>query len=250
MDGRFANQLFQYSFAHCYAEKFGMRLQTPEWIGRDMFGLRDERIQGGMPAMRVENDRIATLLSADAPAITNCHLLGYFNHHSKPYAPFRENIRGLFAPVGPFREAALRLERWMDSLGGPIVALHLRRGDFGYGQFWVAPDEWYLDWLDGIWANLPGARLYIASDSPSAREAFARYNPVSQPDSGVDLGAFNFFIDFLALANANVLGISNSTFSFFAGMLNSRAKMFMRPDPKVGAMRPFDPWDAPVLLQK
>lgn len=35
--GRFGNQLFQYSFARAYAESIGAELQTPDWKGRYIF---------------------------------------------------------------------------------------------------------------------------------------------------------------------------------------------------------------------
>ncbi len=249
-EGRFANQLFQYSFGRCYAEKFALRLQTPEWVGTHMFGLQDDLPTEGLSLYIVENNQMAELLGRDKPAISNCHMTGNFNQHSAVFAPFRDRIRGFLEPKGVFAEAAARFLDWLDAPGGPVVALHLRRGDFGYGKFWIAPEQWYLNWLEELRSTLPGARLYLATDDPSTREAFARFQPVLQGDSKVDLGAFNFYLDFLALAHADAVGISNSTFSFFASMLNSRAKTFVRPDPKAEGLRPFDPWNATVLLEK
>lgn len=39
--GRFGNQVFQYAFAALYADRHGLALETPDWIGRRLFGRRD-----------------------------------------------------------------------------------------------------------------------------------------------------------------------------------------------------------------
>jgi len=51
------------------------------------------------------------------------------------------------------------------------------------------------------------------------------------------------------MTQADVLGISNSTFSFSAAMLNERATMFLRPHWDFRTrFTSFDPWDAEPLL--
>ena len=42
--GRFGNQLFQYAFARTYANKYGFKLQTCDWVGEKIFDLSDTRI--------------------------------------------------------------------------------------------------------------------------------------------------------------------------------------------------------------
>ena len=59
--------------------------------------------------------------------------------------------------------------------------------------------------------------------------------------------------DWFALCRCDALAISNSTFSFSAAMLAAHvagdaAFVAARPDPRVGAMASFDPWDAPSTL--
>jgi hypothetical protein len=49
------------------------------------------------------------------------------------------------------------------------------------------------------------------------------------------------------LAAADLLAVSNSSFSVAAAMLNTRARACMRPDPIECRLVPFDPWNTEVL---
>ena len=51
-----------------------------------------------------------------------------------------------------------------------------------------------------------------------------------------------------AVSQADRLAISNSSFSFTAAMLNTGAQEFVRPDPDLRSLVPFEPWDAQILL--
>jgi hypothetical protein len=68
---------------------------------------------------------------------------------------------------------------------------------------------------------------------------------LAEPPAGAE-----FLVDFFALCRADRLAISNSTFSFVASMLNEGAAECMRPDPKLQALVPYDPWDAEILLDR
>jgi len=247
-NGRFANQLFQYSFGLCYASRFGMELQVPDWVGRHFFQLDDCFISQPLPGKQCDCAEVEALLASDTADLSNMHVAGYFNRHSAVYAPYRDLLRQAFVPRGLFGEAWKQFQSWLRREEGPLVTIHLRRGDFGYDSFWIAEDAWYLAWLEEYYAKKPNAVLYIATDDASTREAFARYQPKVLADSGIDFGDFNFFLDFLALTEADALGISNSTFSFFASMLNTQADCFMRPDRESRQMIPYEPWNAAVTL--
>ena len=55
------------------------------------------------------------------------------------------------------------------------------------------------------------------------------------------------------MTKADVLAVSNSTFSFTAAMLNAQTsaatERFVRPVPEARGLRPFDPWDSSPLLR-
>jgi hypothetical protein len=127
------------------------------------------------------------------------------------------------------------------------VAVHLRRGDFGQGRHWIAQSSWYEQWLDELWQSLDRPVLYVATDDAAIVAELARYRPVTAADLGVSISGAEFYPDFHVLSTADALAISNSTFSFAAAMLNTRAGVFMRPERDGRRLAGFDPWDSPVL---
>jgi hypothetical protein len=195
---------------------------------------------------------------------------GWFQFHSSVYAPYRAKLQRLLQPVDAVQHAlhsALTSLRFsVDAASGArqrrtVVAVHLRRGDyeniaassFGY----IAPTQWYLEWLDRIWPTLSNPVLFVASDELSnVIDDFARFKPetcdslrASMPDSMADLRAA-FYPDFYILANADVLGISNSTFSFSAAMLNTLPNAQFYRAHYADRMVRFDPWNAEPILHR
>jgi len=135
-------------------------------------------------------------------------------------------------------------------MGKTVVGLHLRRGDYGYGIFFVAPSEWYQAWLKEIWGTLEDPVLFIASDEPEkVLVDFAEYNPVTVQDLGLEMPEAPYYPDFWMLSQCDHVAISNSSFSFAPCMLNERGKTFMRPHLPSEKLVSFDPWEAEPLFQ-
>jgi hypothetical protein len=75
--------------------------------------------------------------------------------------------------------------------------LHLRRGDFGKGRFFVAPTDWYRQWLAENWAGWNRPVLYIASDAPDKVVCdFAEYHPVTATELGVEMPGYPDYPDY------------------------------------------------------
>jgi hypothetical protein len=185
-------------------------------------------------------------------------------------APVRERLRHEVRPIpslrGPLEAAWADLRR----RGDVVIGLHLRRGDFDVafsqqGFEFIAPMRAYLDWLEAAWSRFPRPVLFVATDAPAeVLPALARFRPVSAQDLPVrvdpallapDLPPAHaqreaaFFPAWFVLTRCGALGISNSTFSFSAALVNETAREFVRPSPLARALVPFDPWDSePVLL--
>ena len=71
---------------------------------------------------------------------------------------------------------------------------------------------------------------------------------VKLPEGMKDLN-IEFYIDFFMLSKCDVVGTSNSIFSFTACMLNERGKMFVRPHWDFSTkFTVFDPWNSEPLL--
>jgi len=246
--GRFGNQLLQYAYLRSYAEAAGCGVEAGDWIGRDLFGLDDPLVSRPLPRLAEGAFDAAAALAPGSRPPPRVDLAGFFSLPTAVYAHRRDRLRALFELQGSARAAIDGVWRRLDAEGRTLVAVHLRRGDFGYDQFWIAPLRWYREWLAAIWPQLDKPLLYVASDDASALQAFAEYAPVGLAMLGglpPDLG---FLGDFFVLSRAAALAIANSSFSFVAAMLNTRAQHVVRPDPAACRLVDFDPWNAHPLL--
>jgi len=247
-NGRFGNQLLQYAFVKLYAERHGLTLEVPDWIGRDLFELDDPLPSIALPIVEDGAADLFAALQGKAGILRNVNVRGYFAGNTCGWTGFEQGFRKLFAPgrrVRPFLEAAL--DRLCDR-GQTLVALHLRRGDFGSGRFWVAPSEWYLEWLRDLWPKLARPVLFVATDEPRLLETFGAFAAVGSHRLGCEIPGADYLRDHYLLSQADHLAISNSSFSFTSAMLNVRARQFFRPHPDRRALIAFEPWNAPVLL--
>ncbi|MBF0562568.1 MAG: tetratricopeptide repeat protein [Alphaproteobacteria bacterium] len=248
-NGRFGNQILQYGFLRTYAHVHGLGWEAPDWIGRDLFGHNDPMISGGLPILHESDaDLIGSLEKTGANVFVNRDFWGYFAVSTAAYAPYRDFYRSLFN----WSEAARRIVETavaqLRARGRTLVALHLRRGDFGYGPFWIAPESWYVAWLTEIWADLADPVLFIATDDPAVVGAFLAFSPLTGTDLPPPPAGVEFLVDFGVLINADVLAISNSTFSFTASMLNTRTRTTVRPCRDRQGVIPYDPWDAQPFI--
>lgn len=247
--GRFGNQILQYAYLKTHAERHGLDLETPDWIGRPLYGFDDPLPGPPLPSLSEHEHDLATMLTGPRPGLCVDHdVIGYFCGDLTPLSPRRARVRALFTPSAP---VAARVDGAMAALrrhGRTVVALHLRRGDFGGGRFWIAPESWYLDWLAALWPTLDRPVLYIATDDPGVIGAFAAYAPLRADDLAQPLPGAEFFLDHWILSRADALAVSNSTFSVTAALLNPQARAMVRPDRQAGRLVPFDPWSGPALL--
>lgn len=246
-DGRFGNQLLQYGTLRACAARLGLELEAPDWIGRTLYGRDDPLPQAPLPVLLEEEFDLAAALDGRSDACAGRNVVGYFCGDTTPLAPHRALIRSLFTPVGV---AAERVDAALARLRGDgrtVVAVHLRRGDFGGDRFWIAPETWYLDWLTALWPTLDRPVLFLATDAPELAARFSAYSPLRADDLADPLPGAEFFLDHWILSRADALAASNSSFSITAAMLNAGARTLVRPDRRQERLVPFDPWAGPVL---
>jgi tetratricopeptide (TPR) repeat protein len=249
--GRFGNQLLQYGVLRLYAARHGLTLEAPPWPGRHLYGL-DDPLPGPalprLPEREVEARVIASLSGAGGETPADRDVTAYFCGDIGFLAPHREAFRGFFTLAPQIRPWADALTARLRAAGGTVAAVHIRRGDFGWGPFWTAPESWYLRWLEAVWPGLDRPVLYVATDDPRCLSAFAAYRPLCAPDLAEPIPGAEFLTDFHVLCEADLVAVSNSSFSFVATMLNRRAQSFVRPDRARQALVSYAPWSAPVLL--
>ncbi len=246
--GRFGNQILQYAYLRLFAARAGAVAETPDWIGRYVFAIDDPLAEGSLPQIVESQFDAPFAIRRECRPSANVDLHGYFAFDTAHYREARDEFRGLFA----LRESAARIvdAAWA-KLGGnerTVVAIHIRRGDFGYGRFWIAPVEWYFKWLNEVLPQLRRPIVYVASDDPVVRDEFARFDPVSARDVDGFPEDLEYLTDFFMLQKAHALAISNSTFSFVAAMLGRPDAIRVRPDPIRSELVSFDPWSAQVVL--
>jgi FkbM family methyltransferase len=249
--GRFANQLFQYAFLRCYSRKHLLNYQTPLWIGEKLFGHHGSRITKCFPLLR-ENSYCHTesLMVQSTGTFKSVDLWGYFQYHTSYYAPQKDFFTELFQPVPIIRDAVEKAYEKLTAFGSTVVGLHLRRGDYGFEYFFVAPNQWYVEWLEEIWPTLEKPVLFIATDGDeSVLEDFKKYNPITSKILGVSIEDADFYPDFYLLSRCHITAISNSSFSFAATMLNTNGNLFYRPSLSLRKLIPYEPWNSEVLLR-
>lgn len=249
--GRFGNQFFQYAYGRIYGQVHGLRVEVPDWIGRWLFDLDDPEPDPRSPLQPVEENPsvMGELLREEAvPVLANRDLWGYCQCHTSHLQPHQKLFRTLFQPGVRLRPSVEHALARLRERGRTVVAIHLRRGDYAGGDlFWPAPTSWYVDWLKRIWPELDAPVLHIASDDPQIGRDFADFSPVAPRDLGQPIPGAEMYPDFQILAEADLLAVSNSSFSVAAAMLNTRARACMRPDPIQCRLVPFDPWNTEVL---
>lgn len=255
-NGRFGNQIVQYGFLRCYAATHGFRVETGDWIGRDLFAVGEPDPDPAAPLPRLtESDLLAAQRREDNAwlALPGVDFYGLFASQRHYRDRHRALYQGLFTPVG--RAAALESAWTRLRAGRTVVAVHLRRSDavtfpksLGFhDHFWVAPEAWYRDWLRLLWPNLSRPLLYVASDQPGIEEAFAEFAPVTAADLGVSIPGAGFYPDFFVLSRADLVAVSNSTFSFAASLLNTTGRLFVAPNADAAGLCPYQPWQRPTL---
>jgi len=251
VNGRFGNQLLQYGLLRLYAARLGVQALAPDWIGRDLFGLNDPVPGGFKPTGTIDENAVTTVLAGrTTTAQANVEIRGYFCGNPADWAVGRDGFRQLFEPVPKVRAHADAALRRVMQGKRTLVALHLRRGDYGAGQFWIAPAAWYRCWLEQVWPGLAAPVLYLATDDPALAAEFSAYAPVTAAALGAPLPGVEFFTDHWVMRHADWLATSNSTFSGTAALLSKKpGAQFLRADRALEALRPYDPWTEPVLLE-
>ena len=192
--GRFGNQLFLYAFARHYSEVIGAQLELPAWAGETLFKLPQHR-----------PSRYCTPLPSD----------------TLPAGEGDIDLFGFYQLNACLRSYRSQVHKWFE-FQEPIqpesgIALHVRRGDYidlAHKYCLVSPAS-YAQLLEKLPPELPRSWYYEAG----VRWPFAR------------CGVADWQLDFRRMVAASHLVRSNSTFSFWAGLLHQGIQVYA---PQVG----------------
>jgi FkbM family methyltransferase len=241
----FGDQLFQYAFLKIYAQQHHLTVETPVWVGQQLFGYTDPPISEVLPVQREETHKPTIANTEDL--ITNVDFQGEFQYHTRYYAPYKTEFCALFQPT-PEIEASLETAlKNLRSSGKTVVGIYLEYDQDNP----TLPIDWYLEWLRGFWETLEAPILYMASNYPEhiPLEDFSDYHPITAKDLEVECDIPPFYPDFYLLSYCDAVAISNSTFSFVASLLNSQGQYFFRPHLTAGKLIPFSPWNSEPILK-
>lgn len=258
-NGRFANQLFQYAFLRLYALRHELAVAVPAWQGSNLYRLQDQSSDGlKLPLVRFyafDDDDLA-LWTADDPPI-DVDFFGYFQELPPCWHPHRHFLRRLFS-LNETQNAAV--DRWINGLtkdGQPLVAIHVRRGDYvelhKQGLLWYRPIplDWYVDWLTELRKLVPDFVLFVATDAPDdVLPAFAAFSPVSGADAPLDLTLAMDILDFEILRRAKHLAIANSSYSRMAALLAEDGQACVIPDFAISRFETYLPWSDRAFWQR
>ncbi|MBD0381561.1 alpha-1,2-fucosyltransferase [Paenibacillus sedimenti] len=257
--GRFGNQFFKYAFLRIYAAHYQLEFETNPWVGQYLFGHRDPQITHSFPRIKISKKAKRNLFKHNNPPYVNVDFSQNI-YKVDVYRPLKKQIISYFQPTEEVYSMVNPGLVKLRKKGKTIVGIHIRRGDYlkynNHPKYWAAPSKWYLNWLEQLWPTLKDPVLFIASDDlTNVISDFKSYDPVTSKEliphfplivpSHLDA---SFYPDYYLLTQCDYLAISNSTFSFSASMLNTRCKIFMRPDLSSKSLVKYDPWNSRAKL--
>ncbi len=256
--GGFGNCLFQYLYLRIVAHRQKAIAQTIPWIGCKLFNLSDPEpiiftsiLIEENSNLKVTNFPIKGILKHPEKyiqyqnlSILNHDITGYFQLHTSAYKKYRPLIKDIFQFNPEITNLFQPILSQMLDCSKVLVALHIRRGDFGYGAFYRTPCAWFENWLKVAQLQPENCFIYICSDEPQTYlHRFSNYKVYCHLDFNLppNLAAF---LDFYILTRAHHVAISAcSSFSLFACMLNEVATDFYRSDIKTESIIKFNPWN-------
>ena len=256
IDGRFGNQIFQYAFLRLAAKAQGLTAATPDWVGRYLFQCDEPTISGYLPFVKDEEIDVPAALAGVSSRqrrslLGQASIHGYFADHTRDYSPYRAAFQSIFDPAPWIQPYADGLVQRLRAKGSTVIAIHIRRGDMvTHPEFWIAPVSWYVEWLRSTWGTVPAPVLYVSTDDLSVLDDFAEFRPVSSGDLTDPFVGAEYYPDWYILTQADMVAISNSTFSFTASLLNTASRHFVRPSRHFQMLVPYEPWNSPPLIER
>ncbi|NES04776.1 MAG: FkbM family methyltransferase [Okeania sp. SIO2F4] len=242
------NQIFQYAFLKIYAQENGLSVETPPWLGQELFGHKDREIYEDLPVVVENNNEI---FPSNEEVGKNVDIQGEFLYHTRYYATHKEYFCSLFQPVAEIEAQVKFAWEKLCSRGKNIIGLHLEvhSDSDENNNAVVAPSEWYKIWLHGLWETLEEPVLFIASDNLEEIPLiyFAEYNPITVRDLEVEVNLE--YLNFFLLSKCDFVAISNTPFAFAACLLNETGKYFFRPHFPTAKLIPFEPWNSTPVFR-
>lgn len=271
-NGRFGNQIFTYFFLKLAEKELGLEIRSEEWEGVSIFGLptHEKPIIGSHPieysdAFSVTNTPEQDLNYLEALSerfgVQNFDVSGYFQYHTKLLAKYKQFYLDTFSIDEKFvNDVNEALSSFKSSPSQPVIAVHYRLGDYldyeknGSEIFFTSSANEIAEKINQILQQVGDRNpiIYLGSDDleRASRELNERgiAHLTSNDLAGKLKKTNSLYLDFVQFVFADILLISNSSFSFAAAMLNSKSSNFFRPRLGDKKFVKFDPWNDRILL--
>lgn len=247
--GRFGNQLGQRSWIKAYATEHDASWGVSPWVGEHLFGLQDPPVTEALPAFeeKCESGDVHKPLPPDGDEAIGRDYQGWCQFQTHWWTPERRVVWRDYLPTQAWMN---RLRPLSDTFAraGTTIGIQIRRGDYGQGSCYdaITPIGWYLDWLRSHWLGfqtLLRPLLFVATEDRDLLDEFASYAPETVESLGVELRAepyplynylpedvasgkahlLDWFPEWYALTQCDILLAANSTFSLTAAMVRSAA---------------------------
>jgi hypothetical protein len=272
-NGRFGNQIFQYFFLKLVEAKLGHDILTPKWLGNEFFNIpHTKKILEHLNCIQFKNaSSVSDIPSLDLNRIEEIRkskdlnavdIAGYFQYHTQNLLEYQELFNQTFKIAPSLIEQVKRSLKPLKEEVQPLISIHFRAGDYlGYEKsghhIFIPPsiDEITLK-INQIYDQIKERRpvIHLASDDLTYASSLllSKNIPhITSKDINLNGSEENaLFIDFILITLADILLISNSSFSFASAMLNKQAKYFFRPRMGDRKYVAFEPWNDFVLRQK
>ena len=272
-NGRFGNQIFQYFFLKLVEAKLGYDILTPPWLGNEFFNIPHTKktleclnyIQfknifsaSDFPSLDLKRIEEFTK-SVDLNAVD---IVGYFQYHTQHLLEYQELFNQTFKIDPSLIERVEIALKPLKEEAQPLISIHFRAGDYldyeksGHHIFVPPSIDEITQKISQIYSQIKERApvIYLASDDLTyASSLLLSKNIPHITSKDLDFSESEencLSLDFILFTLADILLISNSSFSFAGAMLNKKAKYFFRPrlgDKKYVA---FEPWNDFILRQK
>ncbi len=252
--GNTGNQLFQFAFGFSAAKKLGCTffmddMEGLRWLEaydiydpqskevqrklrsgnrlRRLFSKKDTNKYLGLELCPVNDwSRAEELRLKD-----NCYYGGYFQSEEF-FKSDEDEIRKLFR-VKPALKKKFAEDK-KQYLGTPYIALHVRRGDYLHWQLdglgdkdYTLPASYYLNCLKQMGDTSTYKLVFLCNDKDFFEKNFSSLpNAVREYNDPVT--------DFQLMQNAEMIGVSNSSFAWWAAYLSEKANKVSAPEHWIG----------------
>ncbi|MBF0452306.1 MAG: tetratricopeptide repeat protein [Candidatus Magnetomorum sp.] len=242
--GRLGHQIQYYLGLKLYARRHKLYIETSDWAGRYFFdGCNDPYISQIYKSIDSKDPSLIQSFNGNCPPPRKKFNLRDGFYVQPRTLEEKKFIQQILKPRRYWKEKLEKSILLLKKNKKTLLSIHIRRGDFLKGGYYVPPNQLYLEWLEQIWPHLPQPVLYIASDEiESVKADFYKFSPFISENLDNQFYFDDFFTDFYVLSQSDIVVLGQSSFSRIAAMCNEKCSQFYYTNPETQTIEPFKLW--------